>query len=177
MDEAAEAAAKRIMVTQLAYYPMKIHQYWKSLICISIAAAWSSLAPGSLAADKPGKKEDAKPYPLKTCVVSGEKLGEMGKPYVLAKDGQEYQLCCKGCLDEFNKETSKFAKKVADAQKNAKPYPLDTCVVTDEKLGEMGKPYSFVYDGQEYKLCCASCLKEFKKNPAKHEKKVAQAAK
>ena len=156
---------------------MKIHRFWKSLVCVGMATAWSTFTPGSFAADHHAKKEEAKLYPLKTCVVSGDKLGEMGKPYVLSKDGQEYQLCCKGCLDEFNKDSAKFAKKVADAQKNAKPYPLNTCVVTGEKLGEMGKPYAFVYDGQEYKLCCASCLKEFKKNPAKFEKKVTQAAK
>jgi YHS domain-containing protein len=54
----------------------------------------------------------------------------------------------------------------------AKPYPLDKCIVSDEKLGEMGDPYVFVHNGQEIKLCCKSCLKDFKKDPAKYLKKI-----
>ena len=69
----------------------------------------------SLAADE---KADAKPkaYPLKTCVVSGEKLGEMGDPYVFTHDGQEVKLCCKSCLKDFNKAPAKYMKKVQEAE-------------------------------------------------------------
>ena len=57
--------------------------------------------------------EDApKPYPLKTCIVSGEKLGEMGDPYVFTKDGQEIKLCCTNCLKDFNKDPDKYLKKL-----------------------------------------------------------------
>ena len=59
-----------------------------------------------------------------------------------------------------------------------KPYPLDKCIVSDEKLGgDMGKPFVFTYEGQEIKLCCKSCQKDFKKDPAKYVKKLASAAK
>jgi hypothetical protein len=70
---------------------------------------------------------------------------------------------------------SPFAALAAEAKKDVKPYPLTTCVVSDEKLGEMGKPYAFTQDGQEIKLCCKSCLKDFKKDTAKYMKKVADA--
>ena len=63
------------------------------------------------------------------------------------------------------------------ADKKAKPYPLDTCIVSDEKLGEMGDPYVFVHKGQEIKLCCKSCKKDFDKSPGKFMKKLAQAEK
>ncbi|MCU0782601.1 MAG: TRASH domain-containing protein [Verrucomicrobia bacterium] len=56
-----------------------------------------------------------------------------------------------------------------------KPYPLERCVVSGEKLGEMGKPYVFTHEGREIKLCCKSCLKEFKKDPAKYVKKIEEA--
>jgi YHS domain-containing protein len=56
-----------------------------------------------------------------------------------------------------------------------KPYPLKTCVVSDEKLGEMGDAYVFVREGREIKLCCKSCLKDFKKDPAKYIKKIEEA--
>ena len=62
----------------------------------------------------------------------------------------------------------------ADADSKAKPYPLDKCVVSDEKLGEMGKPFVMEYKGQEIKLCCKSCLKDFNKSPAKYVKKIEQ---
>jgi YHS domain-containing protein len=54
----------------------------------------------------------------------------------------------------------------------ARPYPLDKCIVSDEKLGEMGKPYVFTHKGQEIKLCCKSCLKKFNKEPDKYLKKL-----
>jgi hypothetical protein len=61
--------------------------------------------------------------------------------------------------------------------KAAKSYPLDKCIVSDEKLGEMGEPYVFVHEGQQIKLCCSSCQKDFKKNPAKYLKKLEKADK
>lgn len=60
---------------------------------------------------------DAKKYPLQTCVVSGEKLGDHGKPYVFTHEKKEVQLCCKGCLKDFNKEPAKYTKKIDEAGK------------------------------------------------------------
>ena len=59
----------------------------------------------------------------------------------------------------------------------AKPYPLDKCIVSDEKLGEHGKAHVFTHDGQEIKLCCKDCLKDFKKDPKKFVKKLAEEQK
>ena len=59
--------------------------------------------------------EGTKPYPLTTCVVSGEKLGEMGKPVKVTSDGTEVQLCCKSCIKDFNKDPAKYVKLVKDA--------------------------------------------------------------
>jgi hypothetical protein len=61
-------------------------------------------------------KSKIKPYPLKTCVVSGEKLGEMGKPYVFTNDTREIKLCCKDCLKDFKKDTAKYVKKLEEAE-------------------------------------------------------------
>ncbi len=41
----------------------------------------------------------------------------------------------------------------------------------------MGKPYVFVKDGQEVKLCCKSCLKDFKKDPQKYIKMIQEQSK
>lgn len=56
------------------------------------------------------------------------------------------------------------------------PYPLKTCPVSDDKLGEMGDPYVFVYKGQEIKLCCSGCKKDFLKDPDKYLKKIKELA-
>lgn len=70
-----------------------------------------------------------------------------------------------------------LAGTAAEAKKDAKakPYTLKTCVVSDEKLGEMGDAYVFTYKDREIKLCCKSCLKDFNKNPAKYIKKLEEA--
>ena len=63
------------------------------------------------------------------------------------------------------------------AQTNAvvKPYPLKTCLVSGEKLGgDMGKPITLIHQGQEMKFCCKDCVKDFKKNPEKWMKKLAE---
>jgi hypothetical protein len=61
----------------------------------------------------------------------------------------------------------------------AKPYPLDTCIVSDEKLGAdpAMKTFVFTHEGQEIKLCCKSCQKTFNKSPEKYMKKLADAGK
>ena len=45
-----------------------------------------------------------------------------------------------------------------------RPYPLDTCIVTDNVLGSMGDPVVKVYNGQEIKFCCKPCVGEFEDN-------------
>lgn len=57
----------------------------------------------------------------------------------------------------------------------ADAYPISTCVVSGEKLGEMGKPYVFDYKGQEVQLCCEHCKGKFEKNPEKYLEKLNQA--
>jgi hypothetical protein len=54
-----------------------------------------------------------------------------------------------------------------------KPYPLDNCVISGNKLGAHGEPYEFVRDGQEVKLCCKNCKPDFEKEPAKFMAKLA----
>ena len=73
-----------------------------------------------------------------------------------------------------------FGIQAADKapKEKAKAYPLDKCVVTDEKFeGSEMKPYEFVHEGQTIKLCCKSCLRDFKKDTAKYLKKIETAQK
>ena len=74
-----------------------------------------------------------------------------------------------------------LAVMAADEKKpeKPKPYTLKKCVVSDEEIDEKGdmKPYVFTHEGREIKLCCESCLKDFKKDSAKYIKKIEAAEK
>lgn len=80
----------------------------------------AAVMAGSLSAFAADKKEEKKEYPLKTCVVSDEKLGSMGKPYVIKHEGREVQFCCKSCEKDFKKDPAKYLKKIDEAAKKTK---------------------------------------------------------
>ena len=80
--------------------------------------------------------------------------------------------CCSGMAG------CSMATPVADTNTNGIPDLLKTCPVSGEKLdGDMGAPYVFSYQGQEVKLCCKSCKKDFDKNPDKYLKVIRAADK
>jgi YHS domain-containing protein len=81
-----------------------------SLIVCALAAPVAAIA----ADQKAGKK--AKPYVLKTCIVSGEKLGEMGDPVAYVHEGREIKFCCKDCVKTFKKDPAKYVKKIEAAE-------------------------------------------------------------
>lgn len=98
----------------------------KSIRHLTLLAATVSLLVlplAGLAAEE--KKADLKPYKLEKCIVSDEKLGEMGKPFITEYKGQEIKLCCKSCKKDFDKNPEKFIKKMNEAEKkmanSAKP--------------------------------------------------------
>jgi len=91
----------------------------KILIATLLASAFVVGSFNTMAVDK--KRDEKKSdYPLTTCVVSGEKLGEMGKPYVLKYKGREVHLCCGSCEKDFKKDPTKYLKKLDDAEKAKK---------------------------------------------------------
>lgn len=146
----------------------------KTITSTVLLAAFLAAPLAGVAADAKAKKP--KPYPLDTCAVSGEKLGgDMGEPYVFTYEGREIKLCCDSCKKDFDKDTAKFVAKVDAAAKKVKPDKLTTCVVSGEKLDD--NAYVFITKGQEVKLCCKDCQKEFTKDPAKYLKKIEMASK
>ena len=89
------------------------------------AVLLTGLAAGVLGARaaEDRKAPKAKPYPLMTCIVSGEAIDEKGgmKPHSFVIEGQEATLCCKSCLKDFNKDKAGYLKKIeAEAGKQKK---------------------------------------------------------
>ncbi len=90
-----------------------VHQVRKVIFGAACAMALAALVPLAFGE---GKTEKAKPYLLKTCLVSGEKLGEMGPPHVFTYQGREIKLCCKGCLKDFNREPATYIRKLEEVE-------------------------------------------------------------
>ena len=59
--------------------------------------------------------------------------------------------------------------------KPASDYPLDTCVVSGKKLGEMGDPVIVQVKGREVRLCCPGCKAKLEANPDEYLKKIDKA--
>ncbi|MCF6287035.1 MAG: hypothetical protein L3K26_17890 [Candidatus Hydrogenedentes bacterium] len=57
----------------------------------------------------------------------------------------------------------------------ADSYPLDSCLVSGEKLGSMGDPIVKEYDGREIRFCCGGCPKKFEANQESYMEKVDAA--
>ena len=66
--------------------------------------------PAKKAAPKP------KPYPLETCLVTGDDLDEMDERVSTVYDGQVFEFCCKPCLKKFHKNPGKYVKLLAKAK-------------------------------------------------------------
>ena len=128
------------------------------------------------------------PYPLDTCIVSGEKLGPDAKVVVLSgqndplQNGRQLKFCCPKCEASFAAEPAKYVReldaKIIAAQ--SKSYPIDHCLMmADEKLDDGAK--TVVYGNRLYKFCCPKCVRMFGKDAAKwsttYEKEVAAAQK
>ncbi len=100
-----------------------LNRCWKLTIGAVALSAVIALAPRGLAETKAAK---VRPYPLKTCLVSGEQLGgDMGRPYAFTYQGQEFKLCCPACQKDFDKDPARYTKKLAEAEQamGATPKP------------------------------------------------------
>lgn len=54
------------------------------------------------------KPQSPKPYPLTTCLVSGEGLDSMDERVSTVHNGQTFEFCCRPCLVKFRKEPAKY---------------------------------------------------------------------
>lgn len=137
----------------------------KSLVIVTLLGGALAV---QAAEEKSGKAP--KPYPLETCLVSGEKLGGMGDPFVFEYEGREIMLCCESCKKDFDKDTKKLVAKVDAAAKKVKAYPLKTCIMSGEPLPKEAP--AAVYKEQAFKFCCKDCKRQFAKDPAKNAAKL-----
>jgi len=113
--------------------------------------------PSAPADDAAIIKKQLPVYPMKTCAVSGEALEADAVNYV--HEGRLVRFCCNGCVKEFQKDPKTTLAKVDRAiiARQAPQYPLDTCIVKGEALGEM--PIEVVVANRLVRVCCKQCVR------------------
>jgi YHS domain-containing protein len=77
------------------------------------ALATLTITAGAIAADgidpqKPAQTMAAPEASNTVCPVSGDKVGDMGKPVYVEYQGKKVALCCKQCKKDFDKDPAKF---------------------------------------------------------------------
>jgi YHS domain-containing protein len=129
------------------------------------------------AASQPAKAQFAgDAYLLSTDPVSGGPLGD--KPITYQHEGRELRFADQKSLDAFKADPAKYLPKVDEQmiQQQLPFYPLDTCMVSGDKLGgDMGKPVDLIYKNRLVRFCCTDCVKDFQKDPDKFIAKLNDA--
>ena len=163
-------------------------------ILATLACAWpaqgqSSLHSSPYTTQDPGhvydpghdqglKKEwKGDPYLLAVDPVSGATLGPIEKQVVVQHEGRELRFATQENADAFKAKPEKFLlavdEKIVRAQLPL--YPLDTCVVSGRKLGEVGEPDNFVYKNRLVRLSTKDGELAFLQDPKKYIDKLDAA--
>jgi len=133
------------------------------------ADAFAKIDAAVIAAQKPN-------YPLTTCVMKGEGLGDDPQDVVVGT--KLVRVCCKRCAAAVKKDSTAAMAKVDAAwiEAGKKTYKLDTCPISGEKLGAMGDPVDYLYGTQLVRLCCKNCAKKMRTEGAAVVAKVNEAS-
>jgi YHS domain-containing protein len=86
--------------------------------CAQDPAPANTQAKVEAKAPKPKAEAPPKPYPLETCLVSGDDLDEMDERVSTVHEGQTFEFCCKPCLVKFKKDPDNYVAKLAAATKH-----------------------------------------------------------
>jgi len=69
---------------------------------------------GTVAQETAAPVSDAVEVGNKFCPVSGEEVGKMGDVVKKEYNGKIYNMCCKMCLKDFDKDPEKYSKIAED---------------------------------------------------------------
>ena len=134
-------------------------------------------APQTPQKDQPAKRV-GDVYPLGVDPVTGADLTDVEQPVDLLYHGRDLHFADQQNADAFQADPDKYLPHVDQLIiEQQKPlYPLDTCVVSGEKLGgDMGEPIDRVIGNRLVRFCCPMCVGTFEKDPQKYLKKLDAA--
>lgn len=82
-------------------------------------------------------------------------------------------LSVAGCVScQTTQKDTGYELGLPQAAEELKPYPIDTCLVSDEPLGSRNDDRVLFHEGREIKVCCAACQTAFKLSPEKYLAKL-----
>ena len=145
-------------------------------IAIGVPIVHAEDAHRDHAATQPAKTGfQGDPYLLDTDPVTGDKLP--AEPVIYKHEGRELRFADKKSLEAFKAAPAKYLPKVDELMtKQQMPfYSLETCPVSGQKFGTMGKPPSLIYKNRLVRFCCGGCVEEFEKDPPKYIAKLDEA--
>ena len=97
-----------------------------------------------------------------TCPVTAEPVD---KKFFVESKGQKIYVCCKGCVDKYQRDPAKYASALANS------YTFQTkCPVMGGDIDP--QVFSKLSTGETIYYCCAGCDKPLRKNPAKYNKSL-----
>lgn len=111
---------------------------------------------------------------LNNRVMNFLSLAALVATFIIGSTGCRNSGHDRGGHDHGGHKHSNHLKKSNDASTHdrstasQKDYPTDLCVVSNEKLGSMGKPIVVQHDDQEVRLCCKGCMEDFQEDPKKY---------
>jgi len=131
-----------------------------------------------LTAPSSAKALEGDPYLLEIDGVSGKALGALETQVIIQHEGRELRFAGEKTAALFRAEPAKYLASI-DQKMIAQQlpfYPLETCVVSGEKLGgKMGAAVDIIYKNRLVRFCCKGCKKTFHKNPEKALAKIDKA--
>lgn len=113
----------------------------RTLLTLTGLAAGLSLAFAN-EGHNPAAAAKSDSYPLTTCVVSGDKLGEMGDPvkYTYRQPGQPdrvVEFCCKDCIADFEKDPAKYLAQLDAAAAGHTPTGMKAAAPAEAQSSSM----------------------------------------
>jgi len=113
------------------------------------------------------------PFPLRECPICGTPLeGQV----VIVQGPMDIPVCSKDCADaarqDMNQTVRNLEKKLIEIQKPY--YPLSTCVVCGEKLGD-GVGFNHLFRHRLFQLCSEDCRIKLEAEPADYFEKLNEA--
>ena len=118
---------------------------------------------------------DKTPVAQTTCPNSGKPID---KSYFADYKGKRVYFCCPACIKAFKADPETYMKKLDEAGVTLEDAPAEvkmqtTCPVMTGN--EINKNIFADYDGKRVYVCCRSCRRTFRKDPAKYVKKLEDA--
>ncbi len=123
----------------------------------------------SLAQEGSGLRGKASALP--DCPVMGEPIDFTVST---ATDDGPVFFCCTGCIEKYNKNPEKYAKKAAAQRAALKDRPKIQVACPISKKGIDPKVF-IVHEGQRVNFCCTGCVGKFQKDPGKDQAELANS--